>query len=268
MPTAYVKAQLGHQIYYETYGHGEPILFIHGFGGSLRWWDQQKEFFEKDYQVIVVDLPGHGQSSWKPVGLLEMASGIHHLLTTLGLHRVNIVASSFGGLVALSLYRLMPEDITRMSFVGSLPKFARDASYPAGLEIEKIRKLSQQFDGDYASILEIFFRSLFTMQERESEAFKKVKLMRQRELLPKREALKTFLDILEKADLRDRLSSIVCPVQLIVGEEDYICPKEVMEWVQEHMPNARLDFIAKAGHLPFLTKVKEYNDLLENFIIN
>lgn len=268
MPTAYVKAQLGHQIYYEIYGNGEPILFIHGFGGSLRWWDNQKVFFEKDYQVILVDLPGHGQSSWKEVGLLEIAGGIHHLLKDLGLQRINIVANSFGGLVALSLYRLMAEDITRISFVGSLPKFARGPSYPAGLDIEKIRKLSQQFDGDYASILEIFFRSLFTMKERESEAFKKVKLMRQKEILPQREALKSFLDILEKTDLRDRLSSMVCPVQFITGEEDYICPKEVMEWIQEHTPNARLDFIAGAGHLPFLTKVDQYNELLENFLIN
>ena len=52
------------------------------------------------------------------------------------------------------------------------------------------------------------------------------------------------------------------------GQEDYICPKEVMEWVQDHMSNARLDFIAGCGHLPFLTKTKEYNDLLENFLIN
>jgi pimeloyl-[acyl-carrier protein] methyl ester esterase len=268
MPTAYVKAQLGHQLYYETHGKGEAILFIHGFGGSLRWWVNQKEFFEKDYQIITVDLPGHGQSAWKELSLLEMAGGIKHLLLDLGLHRINVVASSFGGLIALNLYRMMPEDISRISFVGSIPKFARSEAYPAGLDIENIRKLSHQFDGDYGPILDIFFRSLFTMKERESAEFKNLKNIRQGEPLPRREALKSFLDILEKTDLRDRLSSVVCPVQFITGEEDYLCPQPVMEWVQDHMPNARLDFIPGAGHLPFLTKIKEYNDLLENFLIN
>ncbi len=268
MPTAYVSAQMGHQLYYEISGQGEPLVFIHGFGGSSLWWENQKKFFEKRYQVITIDLPGHGQSSWKDVSLLEIAAGIKHLLKSLDLHRINIIANSFGGLVALDLYRLMSEDINRISFVGSIPKFARSELYPAGLDIDRIRKLSQQFDGDYASILEIFFRSLFTMKERESDVFKKVKEIRQREILPKREALKAFLDILEKTDLRDRLISIDCPVQFITGAEDYLCPREVMEWVQEHMSNARLDFIDGCGHLPFLTRTEEYNDLLQNFLIN
>jgi hypothetical protein len=50
------------------------------------------------------------------------------------------------------------------------------------LDIDKIRTLSQQFDGDYALILDIFFRSLFTMKERESERFKWVKELRQKNL--------------------------------------------------------------------------------------
>ena len=264
----YLTTQKELQWHYELSGRGEPLIFIHGFGGSGRWWGQQKDFLEKDYQVLTVDLPGHGQSSWAQVGLREMASDIRSILNELNLGQLNVVASSFGGLVAIELYRLIPEQIGRISFVGAVPKFARSPSYPAGLEIDKIRTLSQQFEGDYASVLDIFFRSLFTMKERESAAFKKVKELRQKEKLPQKEALTSFLDILEKADLRDRLSSIICPVQFITGSEDYICPVKVMEWVQEHMPNARLDFIDGCGHLPFLTEPEQYNELLENFFIN
>ncbi len=258
----------GLQWHYELAGSGEAIVFIHGFGGSGHWWWQQKDFFEGDYQALTVDLPGHGQSSWGTVNLVQMAQGVRQIVDALNLASVNVVASSFGGLVAMELYRLVPEHISRMSFVGCVPKFARSNSYPAGLDIEKIRTLSQQFDGDYVSSLDIFFRSLFTMQERQSLVFKKIKDLRQNDNLPRREALKVFLSILEKADLRDRLSSIICPVQFITGEEDYICPKAVMEWIQEHMPNARLDFIQGCGHLPFLTQSERYNDLLENFLIN
>lgn len=256
------------RFHYESSGQGEPLLFIHGFAGSSRLWEQQIAYFNSGFQTVSVDLPGHGQSSWMEGNLLDIAKRVRVLSDALGLYKMNIVASSFGGLVALELYRLVPDNIARISFVGSIPKFARTDAYPAGLDINKIRTLSQQFERDYAFILDVFFRSLFTMKERDSEQFKNVKALRMKESLPDPRALKAYLDILEKADLRDRLSKVGCPVQFITGDEDYICPRAVMEWVQDHMHNARLDFIPGCGHLPFLTKPKEYNGLLENFLIN
>jgi pimeloyl-ACP methyl ester carboxylesterase len=106
------------------------------------------------------------------------------------------------------------------------------------------------------------------MKERESERFKWLKQLRQNEPLPQREALKSFLDILEKADLRDRIASVICPLQFITGTEDYICPRPIMDWMASHTYNARFDFMAGCGHLPFLIEAKEYNRLLEDFLLN
>ncbi len=263
-----LKTSRGLDWHYETVGKGDAVLFIHGFGGSSRWWHAQKDFLVKDFQVITIDLPGHGQSGWLPVTLNDMAVDIRQVLNLVGASHVSIVASSFGGLIALELYRLMAENVMRLSFVGSIPKFARGPGYPAGLDIAKIRTLSGQFDGDYAGILDIFFRSLFTIKERDSEQFKRLKALRAGEPLPRREALKAFLDILEKTDLRDRIASSICPVQFITGEKDPLCRREIMDWVAEHTYNARFDFIEGCGHLPFLTEVTEYNRLLEDFFLS
>ena len=265
---AFLTTHRGLKWHYEITGQGDAILLIHGFGGSSRWWRKQQEFLQRDFQLITIDLPGHGQSEWAPVSLVDMAVDIRQILNHLHITHVTVIASSFGGLVALELYRLMPSLIMRLSFVGVIPKFARGPNYPAGLDMNRIRTLSAQFDGDYASILDIFFRSLFTMKERNSEAFKDLKHLRHDEPLPQRDALKAFLDILEKADLRDRIASVICPVQFITGSEDYICPKSIMEWVEEHAHNARFDFINDCGHLPFLTDTKEYNRMLEDFLIS
>ena len=262
-----LKTNRGLDWHYEVHGTGDPIVFIHGFGGSARWWQTQTEFLGDGCETIAVDLPGHGTSGWMPVTLNDMAVDLRQIIGGLGFSQLNIVASSLGGLIALELYRIMPETIMRISFVGSIPKFSRGPAYPAGLDIDKIRTLSKQFDGDLASILDIFFRSLFTMQERDSQRFKWIKDLRTTEPLPQKEALKCFLDILEKADLRDRISSIVCPVQFITGSDDYICPQPIMAWVGEHFFNARFDVMDGCGHLPFLTKPDEYNDLLEDFLI-
>jgi pimeloyl-ACP methyl ester carboxylesterase len=54
----------------------------------------------------------------------------------------------------------------------------------------------------------------------------------------------------------------------VAGREDYICPPAIMDWMSQHTYNARFDFIDGCGHLPFLTEVKEYNRLLEDFLLH
>ena len=52
-------------LHYETYGlkpSADWIVMIHGAGGSTRTWYKQKEELEKNFNLIMVDLPGHGQS--------------------------------------------------------------------------------------------------------------------------------------------------------------------------------------------------------------
>lgn len=253
---------------YEVSGTGDVLVMIHGLGASGHIWQAQKEFLHTDFQVVTIDLPGHGKSGWMPLTLIEMALDIRQVLSKLGIQQFSLIASSMGGLVALELYRMIPQEIMRISFVGAIPKFAKGPNYPAGLDINKIRMLSHQFDGDYALMLDIFFRSLFTMKERVSDQFKIVKEMRSQEPLPQRAALKHSLDILEKADLRDRIASMICPLQFVTGTEDYICPRAIMDWVAGHTYNARFDFIEGCGHLPFLVETKEYNRLLEDFLLN
>ena len=54
-------------LFYEITGKGEPIVFIHGLGSSGRDWEYQIDYFSDHYQVIVLDVRGHGNSD-KPPG--------------------------------------------------------------------------------------------------------------------------------------------------------------------------------------------------------
>jgi pimeloyl-ACP methyl ester esterase len=229
-------------------------------------WTAQVEHFSTGFKAVTVDLPGHGESGWQDVGLIDLAVDLNFILEELGIEQVNVVGSSFGGLIGLYLLKTGPERVQRISFVGSLPKFARTADYPAGLDIERIRKLSAQFDGDYTAMLEIFFRSLFSRQDRESERFKWIRQFHKSEAVPRREALKKFLDVLEREDARDVLAHVNCRVQFINGTEDYIVPVDSMKWLEEMLPWANFDYMEGAGHFPFLIKPKEFNQLLEGFL--
>lgn len=243
------------------------VMFIHGFGCSSALWKQQVDYFLPDYRVITIDLPGHGQSSWVDgVNLDLMAEDLKEFCEVQKLHSLAVVGSSFGGMVAIRWMDYDPYRIHRLVCAGALPRFTADNNYSAGLNIDKIRTLSGQFDGDYEAVLDMFFRSLFSRSDRLGDQFKVVREIWSSSIKPQREALKTFLDLLETQDIRERLINIQCPVQIISGSEDYICPPEVLPWLSDAFHNVRIDTMEKTGHLPFLSRPDEFNHLVEKFI--
>jgi pimeloyl-ACP methyl ester carboxylesterase len=113
---AVFKTHRGLNWHYEVSGSGDTIVMIHGLGASGHIWQAQKDFLHTDFQVVTLDLPGHGKSGWMPVTLIEMAMDIRQILSSLGDSQFSLVASSMGGLVALELYRMIPQDIMRISW--------------------------------------------------------------------------------------------------------------------------------------------------------
>ena len=58
----FTKSPDGTEISYSYYGKGkELILFVHGWSCDKTYWDNQVEYFRKDYQVVTIDLGGHGK---------------------------------------------------------------------------------------------------------------------------------------------------------------------------------------------------------------
>jgi len=262
----HITTSSGIEWHYEMEGKGEKLLFLHGWGVDKRIWRQQEKFFSQFYQVMTVDLPGHGQSSWQKVSLEIMAKDLHSILEQLGFNRFTVIGSSVGGLMALKLYEVDSRGILRMIFVGSMPKFSKSPDYPHGLDVEKIRKFGGQLVNDYPSIVNIFFRSLFTREERQSRRYKWLQKFRQTTEVPMKQALIDYLDILEEEDLRDVLRQIKIPLQFINGRDDEICNAETVKFIQTIKPEGQFDFFENCGHFPFLSKPHEFNQLVEDFL--
>ena len=262
----HLKTESGIEWHYDVEGTGEHLLFIHGWGVDKKIWRQQAKFFSQYYQVMTVDLPGHGKSSWKKMDLEAMVTDLHALLTWERFDRVTVIGSSVGGLIALKLYEQFPDVVRRLIFVGSMPKFSTSKDYPHGLDIGKMRKLGEHLKTDYPSIVNIFFRSLFTKQERQTRRFKWIQKFRRDEKMPIKEALLEYLDIMEQEDLREVLKKVHVPVQFINGREDEICNKATVAFLQELSPASRFDFFEECGHFPFLSKPYEFNQVMEAFL--
>lgn len=246
----------------------DPVyLFIHGFGGSGELWAAQARYFRAKGRVIAVDLPGHGGAPWHGETLPEMAACVMRAMgPALAPGQVIAVASSFGGLVTLELWKLYPGIFRSMTLVGSLPRFTFTPQFPAGLDAARINKFMEQLEGDVPSVLDMFFRSLFSPQERASPWYGFIKQARQQAVVPSRETLQAFLRILATADLRPTLKAVGVPVQFVLGDNDPICPLAVVEPLKDICPGARVDIMPGCGHFPFLSRPDEFRALLEGFV--
>lgn len=94
-------------ISYSRIGSGEPILLIHGIGHRREAWAKVPELLAPDYDVISIDLPGHGHSPVprKPASytITSYAEQVEELIADLGLDRPHVAGNSLGGVLALEL---------------------------------------------------------------------------------------------------------------------------------------------------------------------
>lgn len=108
-------------LYYEVTGQGNPIVFIHGLGSSIRDWEYQVEYFSRRFQVIAFDIRGHGKSE-KPAGPYSIplfAGDTAELIKALDIAPAHVVGISLGGMIALQLAANEPELVRSLVVVNS-----------------------------------------------------------------------------------------------------------------------------------------------------
>ena len=263
----YIKCTSGINWFYQLCGHGEPLVFIHGWAGDSFFWTFQQNFFRDKFTVVSLDLPGHGKSQWREMGIREIAADIKFILDTLQLKGSTLVASSFGGLVALRLVREYASLVKRLALVGSFARFTRSADYPFGINEEEVKKLDVVLDEQFPYALEAFSRLLFTEQERLAQSFNSVwSLIINRKSAPKREALKHMLFLLKTEDLRAELEGIRTPTLLVRGKKDYLSSAGANRYLNGHLQNSHLVSLDGCGHIPFMTVPEIFNRTIQEFI--
>lgn len=118
----------GRPLHYIVRGSGEPVLLIHGLGSSGADWDFQVPPLEKQFRVVVPDLPGCGHSSQGDRGysVAAAAQALWTLLDSLGIPSPNVVGFSFGGAVALEMALQRPAAVPCLILINSLASYRLD----------------------------------------------------------------------------------------------------------------------------------------------
>jgi pimeloyl-ACP methyl ester carboxylesterase len=109
----------GARIYYEDRGEGQPILLVHGWTCSSRFWQKNVAELAKEFRVVTLDLRGHGNSS-KILGghtIAQYARDVREIIELLQLEELTLAGWSLGGPVVLSYYDQFRDD-SRLKALG------------------------------------------------------------------------------------------------------------------------------------------------------
>jgi pimeloyl-ACP methyl ester carboxylesterase len=255
----FVEAE-GVEIAYERVGEGSPLVFVHGAAADSRIWQPQLAGLADDFTVVAWDEPGAGRSSDLPegFGLAGFADGLARLIETLGLGPAHVAGLSWGGTVALELYRRHP------GLVATLILMDTYAGWKGSLPADEVRARVAGTRQMLAAPHEDFDPTLPGLFASDPPA-RYVPLLAAIAADVRPATLGHQLDTMAETDLSDLLPHISVPTLLIWGQSDARSPLTVARQFDEAIPDTRLVAIEGAGHMSNLEQPDRVNDAVRTF---
>jgi 3-oxoadipate enol-lactonase len=224
-------------------GRGTPLVLVHGYPLDHRIWVKIIPWLEKDFELILPDLPGFGQSKSPDAefSLSDMADDLAELLDLLGLHQVVMAGHSMGGYVALAFARSYPDRLLGLGLIASQTNSdtpeKRESRYLSLLQVEQ---------SGVGVIADGMAGKLTSDPQLQAELHEII--MSQPEAGIKN-AIKALA---ERPDQNSLLDTFQAPLLVVHGDSDELIPVERAVEVSESAANTKLVIIPKIGHMPML----------------
>lgn len=251
----------GLEIAYRRAGHGPALVLLHGALTDGRFWRRQLAGLCDEFTVVAWDDPGSGSSSDPPEGfaLADYADCLAAFIDELELGPAHVGGLSFGGVVALELYRRHPGSVASLILADTY------AGWKGSLSEEECAARIRAADEVTALPRDEFIRAFLPgVLGRAAPA----------EVAEELHAIMagfrpTTVPIMTAAvgacDQRDLLPRIEVPTLLVWGEEDERSPLSVAEQLRAAIPAARLVVLPGAGHASSMEQPERFNAEVRGF---
>ncbi|MCG2614491.1 alpha/beta hydrolase [Terrimonas sp. NA20] len=228
----------GFKMYCEVYGTGEPLLIIHGNGGSIDNFIYQIPYFAKKYKVIIADSRSHGKSADPGDSLTYemMADDYAALLDALKIDSANVIGWSDGGINGILLAQRHPGKVKKLAITG------------ANLAPDTTAVPQEIWDMVRPSLAALNAKSTKTPQEKHSLKLLKL-LCEQPHISP------------------SSLQNVLCPALVIGGDHDVIKEEHTL-LIYKNIPKAYLWILPGAGHSTPVIYAEDFNRVVDRFFTN
>lgn len=225
----------GIKLYYEVYGVGEPLLLVHGNGGSIADFKAQIDYFRKRYKVIAMDSRDQGKSGDSPDNLTyeKMTDDLAALVDHLNSGPVNVLGWSDGAIEALLLGIRHPAKVKKIAAMAANLNPSEQAVYP-----EAISGFKSWLD------------SMRPAAERTPEG---------------KRLWKVATIVLDEPHIEaNALEAIIAPTLVLASDHDVAREEHTLE-IYHHLPNSQLCVFPDATHMIPYDDPPRFNAAVDRF---
>lgn len=230
-------------INYELEGEGKTIVFVHGLSDSLAYWKVLSETLKNDYQPLIYDLRGHGESSDddRNTTIDLYQEDLYQLLKALNIENAVFVGLSLGGNVILDLAVNHPEMVKGLIVMSSFPEHD-----------EKLKKIFDDFDNAINKGFVEFFDTIlpYTLTEDLLEKHKELleSVKHEAAKTANLEGIKRGINVGYGFNLTDKLNEINAPTLVIAGGEDNLTTLDIQRKISDNIKDSELIVLEKTKH--------------------
>jgi pimeloyl-ACP methyl ester carboxylesterase len=253
------------KVFYRTVGEGRPILLLNGIMMSTNSWKPFEKHFSNDNMLILLDFLDQGQSDKLEAGYNQsvQVNVVRALLDELGLDRISVIGTSYGGEVALQFAAKYPEKVERMVLANTV---ARTNAWlkEIGDAWNYAAKIPEAY---YCTTIPTIYCPHYYDRKKEWMASRKDLLTKT--AFADEDFLQSMIRLTNSAvdhDVTDKLSGIDVPTLIIGCEQDHITPLEEQRFLQQNMPNSELVILPETGHAAFYERPYLFTSIVMGFI--
>ena len=256
---------LAHTIYQHQTSK-EWVTFVHGAGGSSTIWFKQIREFRRHFNVLMLDLRGHGRSKNNFKALFEskytfksVSDDVLEVLDHLKIEKSHFVGISLGTIIIRQIAEDYPERIQSMVMGGAVMKMNK-----RGQILMKVGNLFKNIV-PYLFLYRIF---AFAIMPKDAHKESRNMFINEAKKLYQKEFLKWFK---MTADINPLLQwfrqvEINIPTYYIMGSEDHMFLPTIKQLAREHYKSAELFIVENCGHVVNVDQPKIFNEKVLDFL--
>ena len=258
-------------IHYSVYSHAHSsqwVTFVHGAGGSSSIWFQQIREFKKHFNVLLLDLRGHGNSKPKLKTAFQqkytfetLAGDILEVLDHLHIKQSHFIGISLGTILIRQLAEMHPNRVQSMVLGGAILKM--------NFRSQLLMRLGNLFK--YVLPYLVLYRFFaFVIMPKKNHKESRNLFIKEAKKLYQKEFIKWFKLTAEINPLLKcfRQVELNIPTLYVMGEEDYMFLPSVRKVVEKHVNSAQLFVVSACGHVVNVEQPKLFNTNVIAFIHN